>query len=75
MAIDEKALREQEEAFPHDADRAFRAARQRALDAGGAVTETQGDAIYRVYPDGRREFVKHIDPPLRYKTGTVFRIP
>ena len=39
------------------------------LAAGGSVLETDGGAIYEVFPSGERRFVKHIEPPVSVEKG------
>ena len=43
---------------------AFAAARDRVLASGQSVLQSEGGFIYRVFPDGRKELVKQIDPPV-----------
>jgi hypothetical protein len=42
---------------------AFASARQQALNAGNSVLQSEQGSIYEIFPDGRREFVKKIEPP------------
>ena len=69
MKDEEAIIDELEEQFPLLADAAFSKAREDTLAAGLSVVEADGDAIYEVFPDGTRKFVKSIEPrvsrPLR----------
>ena len=52
-----------EREFPLKAAEAFAEARARALAAGLSVVEAVDGAIYEVFPNGRREFIKRINEP------------
>ena len=49
---------------------AFSSARQQVLDSGQSVLQSEGDSIYEVFPDGRKVFVKNIEPPVPVVPGT-----
>lgn len=51
-----------ETAFAHLSGVAFENARNQALKSGQGVLQVEGDALYRVYLDGRKEFIKHVSP-------------
>lgn len=63
-----------ESQFPAVSGQAFAAARQQVLDSGQSVLQSEGGFVVRVYPDGRKEVVKPIEPPTRVKSGTVYTI-
>ncbi|MFC5457203.1 hypothetical protein [Prosthecobacter fluviatilis] len=63
-----------ESQFPALSGQAFAAASAQVLASGQSVLQSEGASIYRVFPDGRREVVKHIEPPTRVKPGTVYMI-
>jgi hypothetical protein len=67
-------LDELEAQFPLVAATAFAAARERALAAGLSLLESQEGVLFEVFPDGRRVYVKRIEPPLYYVPGTKFII-
>ena len=58
-----------EEQFPPLSGVAFRAARKQVLDAGLSVLQSEGGAIYEVFPDGSRKRVKDIEPPTQVIAG------
>lgn len=47
----------------------------KTLASGGSVLETDGGAIYEVFPNGERRFVKQIEPPTLMKLGQKILIP
>ena len=58
-----------EKQFPPLSGVAFRAARKQVLDAGLSVLQSEGGAIYEVFPDGSRKRVKDIEPPTQVIAG------
>ncbi|MDI1314800.1 hypothetical protein [Prosthecobacter sp.] len=63
-----------ESQFPAVSGQAFAAARERVLASGQSVLQTEGAFVYRVFPDGHKEVIKQIEPPIRVKSGTVYLI-
>lgn len=63
-----------ESQFPALSGQAFAEARKRVLASGQSVLQSEGRFVYRVFPDGRKEVVKEIEPPTRVKPGTVYLI-
>ncbi len=63
-----------ESQFPAVSGLAFAAARAQVLASGQSVLQSEGAFIYRVFPDGHKEVVKQIEPPIRVKPGTVYMI-
>lgn len=63
-----------ESQFPALSGQAFAAARAQVLASGQSVLQSEGSFVYRVFPDGRKEVVKAIEPPTRVKSGTVYMI-
>ena len=63
-----------ESRFPTLAGQAFAAARQRVLASGQSVLQSEGSVICRVFPDGRKEVVKKIEPPIHVFPGTIYII-
>ena len=60
-----------ESQFPAVSGQAFAAAREHVLASGQSVLQSEGGFVVRVYPDGRKEMVKQIEPPIRVKSGTI----
>ncbi|MEI8386811.1 MAG: hypothetical protein WCG76_04355 [Verrucomicrobiota bacterium] len=54
---------------------AFATARDHVLASGQSVLQSERGTIYRVYPDGRKEVVKQIEPPTSATPGSKFTIP
>jgi hypothetical protein len=63
-----------ENQFPALSGQAFAAARKRVLASGQSVLQTEGNQVLRVFPDGRKEVVKSIEPPMPAKPGTIYTI-
>jgi hypothetical protein len=74
MSEQELDLQKLESQFPSVSGLAFAAARARVLASGQSVLQSEGGGIYRVYPDGRIELVKRIDPPTPAVVGSKFAI-
>jgi len=47
----------------------FASARKRVLESGQSALQSEGGSIYEVFPDGRKQFVKAIEPPIRVASG------
>lgn len=73
--MSEQEIQSLEDRFPAVSGRAFAAARQRVLASGQSVLQTEGERMVRVFPDGRKELVKKIEPPTTVKPGTILTIP
>jgi hypothetical protein len=63
-----------ESQFPAVSGQAFAAARAQVLASGQSVLQSEGGFVVRVYPDGRKEMVKQIEPPIRVKSGTIYTL-
>ena len=63
-----------ESQFPAVSAQAFATARQQVLASGQSVLQSEGAFVIRVFPDGREEVVKEIEPPTRVKSGTIYTI-
>lgn len=70
----EKEIEELEAQFPTVTGAAFAEARRQVLASGQSVLQVEDAAIYRVFPDGRKELVKPIEPPTRGQPGAKFPI-
>ena len=60
--------------FPAASGSAFATARQGVLASGQSILISEKDIIYRVFPDGRREEVKRIEPPTTVVPGSKFSL-
>ena len=67
-------IQQLESQFPALSDRAFAAARQSVLASGQIVLQTEGAFVVRVFPDGRKEVVKQIEPSTPVKIGSIYTI-
>ena len=72
--MDDRNLQVLENQLPNASGQAFAAARQRVLASGQSVLQTEAGFILRVFPDGRKEVVKSIEPPTPVTPGTVYII-
>ncbi|HEY1053068.1 MAG TPA: hypothetical protein VGE39_25030 [Prosthecobacter sp.] len=63
-----------EREFPAMADEAFAKARAQAFAAGLSVLQAENGFVVRVYPDGRKEKVKEIEPPRQLRRGMIFHL-
>ena len=72
MSEHDEAIQRLEDQFPPMSGIAFADARARVLASGQSVLQSEGGAIYRVFPDGRKEWVKQIEPPTYGVSGTIF---
>jgi hypothetical protein len=74
MSEQECQLQDLESRFPLASGEAFAAARARVLASGQSVLQTEGGFIVRVFPDGRKQRLKPVEPPTPVKPGTIFTI-
>ena len=74
MADQEKDILQLESEFPAVSGQAFAAARARVLANGQSVLQSEKGFIYEVFPDGRRVFVKQIEPPTLVEPGSKFSL-
>jgi len=74
MADQEAEIQMLETQFPTLSGRAFAAARNTVMAAGLSVLQSEGQFIYRVSLDGRKELVKEIEPPIDVTLGAKFVI-
>ena len=63
-----------ESRFPAVSGSVFAAARERVLASGQSVLQSEGGSIYEVFPDGRKVFVKAVEPPIRVTSGRKFSL-
>ena len=77
--MDDETLDRKERRIPVEANAAFRAAFEATLKAGHSVLTVKDGKLLRLLPDGRREFVKRVEPrksverggkvPIRWRTA------
>jgi len=70
MPDQETEIQRLETQFPTLSGRAFTTARNAAIAAGLSVLQSEGQFIYRVSADGKKELVKEIEPPIEVLVGT-----
>jgi len=70
--MSDQDIQQLENQFPAVSGSAFAAARQRVLDSGQSVLQSQDGTIYEVFPDGHRVAVKRVEPPSHFASGSVF---
>lgn len=74
MPKQEFEIQRLESQFPPVSGSAFCAARARVLASGQSVLQSEGGFIYRVFPNGRKELVKQIEPPTPVIPGRTYTI-
>jgi hypothetical protein len=74
FTVSDQDIQKLESQFPAVSGSAFAAAREQVLASGQSVLESQEGIIYEVFPDGRRELVKKIEPPVHIVSGSIFKI-
>ena len=62
-SLDEQQIEQLEREYPAASGGAFFKAYQQAVQAGLSVVVSENGAIFEVFPDGQRKFVKSITPP------------
>ena len=73
-AMSDSDIQVLESQFPAVSGQAFATAREQVLASGQSVLQSEGSFVFRVFPDGRKEMVKQIEPPIRVKSGTVYTL-
>lgn len=69
MSIQEEAIQYLETHIPELAELAVKQSYWQALAAGSSVLESDNGAIYEVFPDNTRNFVKAIELPTPVSIG------
>ncbi len=69
MTLDDKTLDHLESQIPEMAVIAFRQAYWKALEDGNSVLVADDGGLYEVFPDGRREFRKPLEPRIPVASG------
>jgi hypothetical protein len=72
--MSDKDIQQLESQFPAVSGSAFAAARQKVLESGQSVLQSENGIIYEVFPDGCRKEVKKIEPPTQFVAGSVFTL-
>jgi hypothetical protein len=72
--MSEQDIQQLESQFPALSGEAFAAARRSVLASGQSVLQTEGAFVVRVFPDGRKEVVKPIEPSTPVKPGSIYTI-
>ena len=70
----EAEIQQLESHFPSVSGSVFASARKRVLESGQSVLQSEGGSIYEVFPDGRKQFVKAIEPPILVASGRKFSL-
>lgn len=74
MSEQDEAIEKLEDLFPQISGSAFATARAQVLASGQSVLQSEDGAIYRVFPDGRKELVKTIEPPTYVVPGSILTL-
>jgi hypothetical protein len=69
MSDQEKAILDFERRIPLVSGEAFAAARAQTLAAGQSVLQSEQGALYEVFPDGTRRWLKAIEPATPVRKG------
>jgi hypothetical protein len=72
--MSDQDIQQLESQFPALSGQAFAAARRSVLASGQSVLQTEGAFLVRVFPDGRKEVVKQIEPSTPVKRGSIYTI-
>ena len=72
--MSDQDIQQLESQFPARSGEAFAAARRSVLASGQSVLQTEGAFLVRVFPDGRKEVVKQIEPSTPVKRGAIYTI-
>ena len=64
-----------ERQFPPASGVAFAAARELALASGQSVLQSEDGSIFEVFPDGHRQLVKTVEPPITVTIGSKVILP
>jgi len=63
MEDQEDNIEKLENQFPNISGSAFADAREQHLARGNSVLQSEQGQIFEVFPDGRRVFIKNVEPP------------
>jgi predicted dinucleotide-utilizing enzyme len=74
MPYNEKAIRRIERAVPERASKAIKAAYKEALHAGQDVLIVSNAKLYKIKPDGQREFIRDVPKRVAVTKGQKIRL-
>ncbi|MCP9820867.1 hypothetical protein KBZ18_15385 [Synechococcus sp. Cruz-9H2] len=74
MTEQERQHQDLESRLPLASGEAFSAARAQVLASGQSVLQSEDGFIVRVFPDGRKQKLKPVEPPTPVIPGTTFTI-
>jgi hypothetical protein len=74
MTLNEKAMCFLEEHIPELAEVAFKQAYWAALASGSSVLISENGNLVEMFPDGKRNFIKHLAPSIPVIRGQKFQI-
>ena len=74
MSEAERKIEELEAQIPALSGAAVKKAYERTLASGQSVLEAADGAIYEVFPDGSRKFIKRIEPSFPVDRGRIINI-
>ncbi len=69
VPLSDEAIDFLEEQIPELAEIALKQAYWQVLASGHSVLQAEDGALYRVFPDGKREFVKKLEPKVPVTQG------
>lgn len=72
--MSDQDIKKLEDEFLVNSGSAFVEARERVLQSGQCVMQTENGVIYEVSPDGRRRAIKNIEPPITFPAGELYTI-
>lgn len=72
LAMSQPEIQQLENQFPSLSGKAFAEARQRVLASGLSVLQSEGGFVYRVFPNGTKQLLKKIEPPVKVDRNKVY---
>jgi hypothetical protein len=74
MSDPERSIQELEQEFPPASGAAFAQARKQVLASGQSVLQSEEGSLYEVFPDGRKQFIKQVEAPVRVTPGSKIKL-
>ena len=74
MIVAERRIRKLGKQFIARSHEAFIEAHKRSRDSGHPVVISENGAIYKLFPDGQRELLKHLEASTPVRMGQKVRI-
>jgi hypothetical protein len=71
-AMSENEISDLENQFPPLSGIAFASARERVLESGQSILESENGILFEVFPDGRKIAVKELTPPIPVAPGSIY---